>query len=146
MSKSAISKRRSASKAAVASWQLAQTFWVGGLWLLYFVVLPGLGKIGLAELLVEEVSATLGPLLIAFAAFCACVQVLVLLQAEGLASLWRDQRGQLLLAALALSAVYLSVWQWLPGAPRWLLFNYLLVAFCGVLLVLQPLPGQRATP
>ena len=130
-------------KAAIASWQLAQTFWVGGLWLLYFVVLPVLGKIGLAALLVEEVSATLAPLLVAFSAFCACLQVLVLLQAEGAASLWRDQRGQLLLAVLALSATYLCIWKWLPGAPRWLLFNYLLLAFCGVLLVMQPLPGQR---
>lgn len=39
------------------SWLLAQTFWVGGLWLLHFVVLPGLEKMGLAPMLVDEAGA-----------------------------------------------------------------------------------------
>ncbi|MDX4007597.1 DUF4149 domain-containing protein, partial [Pseudomonas aeruginosa] len=37
-------------RAGAISWLLAQTFWVGGLWLLQFVVLPALAKTGLAPL------------------------------------------------------------------------------------------------
>jgi cell division protein FtsW (lipid II flippase) len=57
--------------------------------------------------------------------------------------LWRDLRGQLLLAVLLLALVYLGVSQWQPEALRWLLFNYLLVALGGLLLILQPPPGIR---
>ena len=99
-------------RAGAISWLLAQTFWVGGLWLLQFVVLPALAKTGLAPLLVETVAAALTPLLIGFAGFCAVLQALVLVC--GLA----------------------------PEAVRWLLFNYLAVAMCGLLLVLQPVPGR----
>ncbi|EXF45996.1 transcription elongation factor GreA [Pseudomonas sp. BAY1663] len=45
-------------RAGNISWQLAQTFWVGGLWLLQFVVLPALDKIGLAPLLIEEIGSS----------------------------------------------------------------------------------------
>ena len=37
-----------------------------------------------------------------------------------------------------------KVRQWQPDAERWLLFNYLVLALCGLVLVLQPLPGQRS--
>ncbi|WP_240008772.1 DUF4149 domain-containing protein [Aquipseudomonas campi] len=143
MSKSAIFKRQP-PRAGAISWQLAQTFWVGGLWLLHFVMLPALEKIGLAPLLIETIGATLNPLLIGFAAFCALLQAAVLMQAEGVRSLWRDMRGQLLLAVLGMALAYFAVREWQPDAARWLLFNYLVLALCGVLLVLQPLPGQRA--
>lgn len=142
MSKSAIFKRQP-SRAGAISWQLAQTFWVGGLWLLHFVMLPALEKMGLAPLLVEEVRAALNPLLIGFAAFCAVLQVMVLVQAQGLSSLWRDMRGQLLLVVLLMAGVFFAASHWQPDAQRWLLFNYLVLALCGLLLVLQPLPGQR---
>ncbi len=142
MSKSVISKRQP-QRAGAASWQLAQTFWVGGLWLLHFVMLPSLEKIGLAPLLIETIGATLNPLLIGFAAFCALLQALVLIQAEGVRSLWRDMRGQLLLVVLGMALAYFAVREWRPDAVRWLQFNYLVLALCGVLLVLQPLPGQR---
>jgi len=128
-------------KAAAASWLLAQTFWVGGLWLLRFVVLPALQKVGL---LVQSVADALTPLLVGFAGFCALLQVLVLVTAQGLSSLWREMRGQLLLTALAMVASYLVVNQLAPDAQRWLLFNYLVLALCGVLLVLQPVPGRDA--
>ena len=62
MSKSVIFKRQPLRAGAI-SWQLAQTFWVGGLWLLHFVMLPALEKMGLAPLLIEEVDAALRPLL-----------------------------------------------------------------------------------
>ena len=77
MSKSVIFKRQPLRAGAI-SWQLAQTFWVGGLWLLHFVMLPALEKMGLAPLLIEEVDAALSPLLIGFAAFCVLVQGMVL--------------------------------------------------------------------
>lgn len=128
-------------KAAAASWLLAQTFWVGGLWLLRFVVLPALQKVGLAPLLVQSVADALTPLLVGFAGFCALLQALVLVTAQGLPSLWREMRGQLLLTVLA---SYLVVNQLAPDAQRWLLFNYLVLALCGVLLVLQPVPGRDA--
>lgn len=142
MSKSVIFKRQPL-RAGVISWQLAQTFWVGGLWLLHFVMLPALEKLGLAPLLIEEIGGLLGPLLIGFAAFCALLQAMVLAQVEGLRSLWQDMRGQLLLVVVVMALVFFAVSHWLPDAVRWLLFNYLVVALCGLVLVLQPLPGQR---
>lgn len=129
-------------RAGAISWLLAQTFWVGGLWLLQFVVLPALAKTGLAPLLVETVAAALTPLLIGFAGFCAALQALVLVSSRGPRSLWRDLRGQLLLAVALLCLVYFLVRGLAPEAVRWLLFNYLAVAMCGLLLVLQPVPGR----
>ncbi|WP_435606242.1 DUF4149 domain-containing protein [Pseudomonas knackmussii] len=131
-------------KAAAASWLLAQTFWVGGLWLLRFVVLPALEKVGLAPLLVQSVADALTPLLVGFAGFCALLQVVLLIAAHGFASLWREMRGQLLLTVLVMVVSYLVVDRIAPDAQRWLLFNYLVLALCGVLLVLQPVPGRDA--
>ena len=143
MSKSAIFKPSTLNAGAI-SWLLAQTFWVGGLWLLHFVVLPALAKLGLAPLLLDEIAAALSPLLVGLSAFCATLQVLVLVRAERMASLWRDMRGRLLLTVLAMAASYFVVRHWWPDAGRWLLFSYLVLAFCGLLLVLQPVPGSRA--
>lgn len=143
MSKSVISRRRAPLLAGAISWQLAQTFWVGGLWLLHFVMLPSLEKLGLAPLLVEEIRGVISPLLVAFAAFCALLQGAVLAQAEGLSSLWRDLRGQLLWIVLGMALTFFAVRHWAPTAERWLLFNYLVLALCGLVLVLQPLPEQR---
>lgn len=140
MSKSAIFKRP--SRAGSISWQLAQTFWVGGLWLLHFVMLPALGKVGLAPLLIEDVSSALSPLMVGFAAFCAMLQALVLVQVERFSSLWRDMRGQLLLTVMLMAIVYFVVRAGQSTATFWLTFNYLVLAFCGLMLVLQPVPGQ----
>lgn len=129
-------------RAGGVSWLLAQTFWVGGLWLLRFVVLPALPKVGLAPLLVQEIAAVLSPLLVGFAAFCAFLQSLVLVQVAGASSLWRDMRGQLLLTVQVMAAGYLAAHYWLPDALRWLSFSYLVLALCGLLLVLQPVPGM----
>lgn len=143
MSKFVTSERLS-SRAGEISWQLAQTFWVGGLWLLHFAVLPALGKIGLAPLLIEEIRTMLSPMLLGFAAVAALLQALVLVQAEGSASLWRDVRGQLLLSTVLLVLAFFVVRTLEADVQRWLVFNYLLVAMCGVLLVLQPIPGRSA--
>ncbi|MCO6060139.1 DUF4149 domain-containing protein [Pseudomonas sp. MOB-449] len=142
MSKSATSERPPFWAGAIA-WQLAQTFWVGGLWLLHFVMLPALDRIGLAPMLVEEVAASLRPLLVAFAGFCALLQALLLVQSAGFSRFWRDGRAQLLAAALTLAAVFLLVRFWKPEALYWLSFSYLSLAFCGLLLVIQPMPAKR---
>lgn len=130
-------------RAGAISWQLAQTFWVGGLWLLQFVVLPALGKIGLAPLLIQEVANSLRPLMVGFAAFCAVLQMLVLVQVHGPGSLRSDGRGQLLLAVLALAASYFVVWSGLVRFDFWLLFSYVVIALGGLMLVLQPPPGRE---
>ncbi|TLX56397.1 DUF4149 domain-containing protein [Stutzerimonas nosocomialis] len=145
MSKSGTSERRP-MRAGMVSWQLAQTFWVGGLWLLQFVVLPALGKIGLAPLLVEEVANGLRPLMIGFAAFCALLQLLVLVQVLGFGALRTDLRGQLLLTVLALAASHHAGLAGWFDSPYWQVFSYLAMAVCGLLLVLQPVPGQPADP
>ncbi len=141
--------RREPYRAGAITWQLAQTFWVGGLWLLHFVVLPSLREIGLAGLLVDDVSAHLKPLLVAFALIGAVLQLSVLVQAEGVASCWRDLRGQLLVAVLIVAGTYFALLQWAPQAAWWMQFSYLLLAFNGLLLVLQAVPSSatiRARP
>jgi hypothetical protein len=143
LSKSAIF-RREPYRAGAVTWQLAQTFWVGGLWLLHFVVLPGLREAGLAGMLVDDMSARLKPLLVTFALIGAVLQMLVLVQAEGVVSCWRDLRGQLLVAVLVLAGVYFALLQWAPQAAWWLQFSYLLLAFSGLLLVLQAVPSSAA--
>ena len=141
MSRSVIFKQP--LSAAAVTWQLAQMFWVGGLWLLHFVLLPALGKYGLAPLLVDELGSALRALLVGFSAFCALLQLLVLLPLVRLRAIWRDPRGQLLLATVLMALTFLLVNHWFPDAYRWLLFNYLVLALGGVLLVLQPIPGVR---
>jgi hypothetical protein len=126
------------------SWQLAQTLWVGGLWMLHLLVLPGLARIGLAPLLIEEIGGVLMSLLVGVTAVGIAVQACVLVRLEHLSSLWRDLRGQLLLMVALMAASHFLVRHWWPDAGRWLLFSYLVMAFCGVLLVLQPIPVKRA--
>ncbi|MCU1762388.1 MFS transporter [Pseudomonas sp. 14P_8.1_Bac3] len=122
-------------------WQLTQMLWVGGLWLLHIGLLPVLGQIGLAPLLIDEIAGMLNALVVAFAAACVIFQALVLVQAEGLSSLWRDIRGQLLLMALYGCAMFFAVRFAWPDAVRWQVFSYLILGFSGLVLVLQPVPG-----
>ena len=65
----------------------------------------------------------------------------MLVQADGLASLWRDIRGQLLLMALCACAMFFAARVGWPDAVRWQMFSYLVLGFSGLVLVLQPLPG-----
>ena len=139
--KSAISEGWRSLRAGAMLWQLAQMLWVGGLWLLHIGLLPVLGRIGLAPLLIDEIAGMLSALMVAFAAACAIFQAMVLVQAEGLASLWRDLRGQLLLMALYASTMFFAVLLGWPDAVRWQAFSYLILGFSGLLLVLQPVPG-----
>ncbi|MHC8311171.1 MFS transporter [Pseudomonas sp. GT1P32] len=122
-------------------WQLTQMLWVGGLWLLHIGLLPVLGQIGLAPLLIDEIAGMLNALMVGFASACVVFQALVLVQAEGLASLWRDIRGQLLMMALYACAMFFAVRMFWPDAGRWQVFSYLVLGFSGLVLVLQPVPG-----
>jgi hypothetical protein len=122
-------------------WQLTQMLWVGGLWLLHIGLLPALGKIGLAPLLIDEVEDMLDALMVGFATACVISQALVLIQAVGLASLWRDIRGQLLLMGLCACVMYFAVRVCWPDALRWQVFSYLVLGFSGLVLVIQPVPG-----
>ncbi|MEX6504238.1 DUF4149 domain-containing protein [Pseudomonas zhanjiangensis] len=142
MSKFATSEPGSLNAAAI-SWLLAQTLWVGGLWLLHFLILPALARLGLAPLLVEEVGGHLRALLVGLAAVCAGVQALVLVRVTGVSGLWRDMRGQLLLVVVTAAAAFLVARLYWPEVGLLPMFTYLVMAFCGLLLVLQPLPGGR---
>ena len=122
-------------------WQLTQMLWVGGLWLIHLGLQPALGKIGLAPLLIGEVASAFEMLVVGFAAACVIFQALVLVQAEGLASLWRDFRGQVLLMALYACAMFVAVRVGWPEAQRWQVFSYLVLGFSGLVLVMQPVPG-----
>ena len=128
-------------RAGAMLWQLAQMLWVGGLWLLHIGLLPVLGLIGLAPLLVDEIAGTLNALLVGFTTVCLVFQVLVLIQAEGRASLWRDIRGQLLLMGWCACAMHFAVRVGWPNAERWQVFSYLVLGFSGLVLVMQPVPG-----
>ncbi|MEB0044175.1 MULTISPECIES: MFS transporter [unclassified Pseudomonas] len=122
-------------------WQFTQMLWVGGLWLLHVGLLPALGKIGLAPLLIDEIEGMLDALMVGFATVCVIFQALVLIQAEGLVSLWLDIRGQSLLMALYACGMYFAVRFGWPDAVRWEEFSYLVLGFSGLVLVLQPIPG-----
>ncbi|MDD2055105.1 MFS transporter [Pseudomonas putida] len=126
------------------AWQLTQVFWVGSLWLLHIVLLPVLKQIGLAPLLVEEVASLMGGVLVALAGVGVLLQIGLLVRAQGLASLWRDMRGQLLLMALYACGMYFLVRYGVPQALRWQLFSYLILAFSGLVLVLQPAPQKSS--
>jgi hypothetical protein len=88
-----------------------------------------------------KLQCMLNALVVGFAAACVIFQALVLVQAEGLASLWRDIRGQLLLMALYACAMFVAVRVGWPDAVRWQVFSYLVLGFSGLVLVLQPVPG-----
>ncbi|MCX7080418.1 MAG: MFS transporter [Pseudomonas sp.] len=141
LSKFVTSERRRPLHAGAVLWQLTQMLWVGGVWLLHIGLLPVLGQIGLAPLLIEEIGSMLSALLVGFTVVCGILQALVLIQAEGLRSLWRDIRGQLLLLVLYACAMYFVVRVGWPEAVRWQLFSYLVLGFSGLVLVLQPVPG-----
>lgn len=114
------------------------------MWLLHALLVPAMAWIGLAPLLVEEFAGALGVLLVKVAALGAGLQCLLLVFVQRrLGGLWRDIRGRLLLGVLLLAAVYLAMARFWPGAGRWQLFDYLLLAACGLSLVLQPVPVRR---
>ncbi|SDH55001.1 hypothetical protein SAMN05216588_105202 [Pseudomonas flavescens] len=123
---------------------LLQTLWVGGIWILHFLVLPGLYSAGLALLLIEEITSVLMPQMAWVALVCVMIQAGLLVRLRRFSALWGERRGQLLLAALATASALLASLVLWPDAIRWQLFSYWLLAFFGLLLVLQPVPRKAA--
>ncbi|MFN3579590.1 MAG: DUF4149 domain-containing protein [Pseudomonas sp.] len=124
------------------AWQLTQTLWVGGIWSVHFVLLPALQQLGLAPLLVNEIASYMRPLILGFAGVCALLQLLVVWAVLG-RGLWRDLRAQL----LVLVGVSVAVFFFMPPvaqADYLQLFAYLVVAFAGLVLILQPRPDEAA--
>lgn len=137
-----VTSERMPFRAGAITWRLALTFWVGGMWMLHFVLLPMLEQAGMASLLVEGVADRLRPALVGFAAFCALLQLLVLLLVEGRRALL-DLRGQLLFAVLGLALLFFLARHWWPAELIWQLAGFLGQAFCGLMLVLQAGPGSE---
>lgn len=123
------------------AWQLAQTLWVGGVWMLHFVLLPALERFGLAPMLIDEIGAFMRPVLVGFAAVCAVLQCLLawfVLRRP----VWHDLRGQMLLLVLVAAAAFFLVVA-LPSGLYWQRFSYLVLAFAGLVLILQPRPDEE---
>ncbi len=134
---------RPALRSGRIAWQLTMTLWVGGVWMLHFVLLPALQRFGLAPLLIDEIGGFMRPLMAVFAAICAVLQLVIVVSALG-RSWWRDLRGQLLLLVMAAGALYFAASVVLPQAQAqyWQMFCYLVLAFAGLVLVLQPRPDE----
>ena len=110
---------------------------------MHFVLLNALEKIGFASLLIEEVALYTRPLLVGLALVCIVLQLSVLKQTLPMKNMLKDTRGQLLLVAAALASSFFitqAVW---PDAHYWLVYSYLALGMCGLLLVIQPVPAQH---
>ncbi|WP_256669971.1 DUF4149 domain-containing protein [Pseudomonas sp. OIL-1] len=129
-----------AMRSGRVAWQLTVTLWVGGIWMLHFVLLPALESFGLAPMLTEEIGSFMRPLMVAFAAVCAVLQLVIVWSATGV-GWWKDLRGQLLMLVLAASAIFFSARSF-TAAVYIELFCYLVVAFAGLILILQPRPDE----
>lgn len=111
--------------------------------MMHFVLLAALEKLGFSSLLVQEVADYLRPLLVGLALVCVLLQLLVLKQTMPIKRLVKDMRGQLLLTAVALSCgFFISQTLW-PSAQYWLIYSYLALGLCGLLLVVQPVPANH---
>lgn len=122
------------------TWQLAQTFWVGAVWMLHFVFLPVLGKVGFADVLVHEVDKGMRPMVMGFAFLCGLMQLVSLGQSLHWQRMWQDLRTKLLFAVLVLSASFFVIWFALPKLIFWQMYCYIALAVLGLLLVIQPSP------
>lgn len=142
LSRSSISDElRPASPAVMLGWPLLQMLWVGGLWALQFMLLPALEQYQLAPMLVHGLVDYLRQLVVGVALVASLLQAVLLVRVHRFNSLWRELRGQLLLACVLLAAVYLAVAALGMAAERWLTFNYTVLALLGLMLVMQPVPG-----
>lgn len=130
-------------RAGSITWQLAQVFWVGGMWTLHFVLLKALEQLGFADALVREVEQYTRSVVVGLALVCIVLQWLVLMQALPLKKVLKDIRGQLLLVALILSSAFLLMQAIVPSAEYWLRYSYSVLGLSGLLLVVQPVPMQQ---
>ncbi|WP_341707290.1 DUF4149 domain-containing protein [Halopseudomonas sp.] len=122
-------------------WQLLLTLWVGSVWSLHFVFLPALEQSGLAPLLVDDAAATLRPAVLGISAVAVLVQ-LVMLALRVRAKVWQDVRAQVMALALAAVAAFFLFRE--AGNLLLMLVCYLVVAFAGLVLAVQPRPDESA--
>lgn len=122
-------------------WQLLLTLWVGSVWSLHFVFLPALEQSGLAPLLVDDAALTLRPAVLGISAVAMLLQLVVLvLRVRG--AIWRDVRAQVLVLALAAVGAFFLFRG--AGNQLLMLMSYLVVAFAGLVLAVQPRPDESA--
>ena len=93
MSKFATSDRTAARDSTASAWVLLQTLWVGGIWTLHFLVLPGLASVGLASLLIEEVARTLVPQMVGITLGAVLLQAVLLVRLPVLSFLLLRQKA-----------------------------------------------------
>lgn len=122
------------------AWQLTQTLWIGGVWVTHFVLMPALEQFGMAPMLINAIADFMRPLMVGFAGVCALLQLLVIGMALG-KRFWRDLRTQLLLLVLVSAAAVFGLREF-PGTEYLQIFGYLIIAFAGLVLVLQPRPDE----
>lgn len=122
-------------------WQLLLTLWVGSVWSLHFVFLPALEQYGLAPLLVDDAALTLRPAVLGISAVAMLLQLFVLVvRVRG--AIWRDVRAQVLVLALAAVGAFFLFRG--AGNQLLMLMSYLVVAFAGLVLAVQPRPDESA--
>ncbi|OWL86537.1 hypothetical protein [Halopseudomonas aestusnigri] len=120
-------------------WQLLLTLWVGSVWSLHFVFLPALEHSGLAPLLVDDAALTLRPAVLGISAVAMLLQFVVLVvRVRG--AIWRDVRTQVLVLALAAVGAFFLFRG--AGNQLLMLMSYLVVAFAGLVLAVQPRPDE----
>ncbi len=143
LSPSVTSDRRAGgwlARLLAAAWQLAQVFWVGPLVALHLCIPVALAQAGWAPLLIQSGREELLRMMLSAAAGGVFTQIVVLVWWAGVRALWRDLRGQLLLgsaAAVLLQNELARLWSG-PTA----LAGYVVLLLCGLILVLQPVPGR----
>ena len=141
MSKSSTSDRRlRAPSLEGILWQLAQVFWVGGLWVFHVGLVPALKVSGLAPLLVQDIAGQIDRWLIGVALLGLLTQLAVLARVDGLAAWWRQFRGQMLLLGFGACVGYYTLRYGISVGERWQMFCFLVLGFSGIVLVAQPVP------
>ena len=121
-------------------WQLAQVFWVGGLWVFHVGLVPALKVSGLAPLLVQDVSAQIDRWLIGVAAVGLLTQLAVLARVRGVSAYWRVFSGQLLLIGFTACIGYYTLRYGVSVGERWQVFCFVVLGISGIVLVAQPVP------
>ena len=122
-------------------WQLLLTLWVGSVWSLHFVFLPALEQSGLAPLLVDDAALTLRPAVLGISAVAMLLQLFVRVgRVRG--AIWRDVQAQVLVLALAAVGAFFLFRG--AGNQLLMLMSYLVVAFAGLVLAVQPRPDESS--
>ncbi|OLS62489.1 MFS transporter [Pseudomonas putida] len=123
-------------------WQLAQVFWVGGLWVFHVGLVPALKVSSLAPLLVQDISVQIDRWLIGVAALGLLTQMAVLLRLRGVAAFGKLFSGKLLLVGFTACIGYYTLRYGVSAGERWQVFCFVVLGFSGIALVAQPVPTR----